>query len=597
VIQPQRIDDDHQEIRTRSRRLPAGQGCDPQQTEREPASDLDSETSGEPSPACFRSRHAVRFYPGGWEGTRISAMISWDEPLVLRLSSLAALVLLLALRNRIRIPGKVYTIAVAALACLAFLAHTPFVRLHADMGPVGVDYDRFASFHVHDIYHYYIGTKYFKEVGYSGLYEATVIADHEDDPSGFNREAYIRDLRDNANLRKRWSVLLERERIVAPFSEERWREFRGDLDLFRAYHPPIWHSSRIHTDHGYNGTPLTTAVLGLIGNYQPMELAAFIKIIKWLDLYLLLLVTAVIGRFQGWRRALTFAFFWLVNPFNDYDLVGGAYLRYNYFFTLTLAILFFQERKLAWSGFFFAVSSLFRIFPFFFFSGLLAYHLISRDRKSLLEGNRRLYLSFLLTLILTIGATCFVKTPKGEIGWIAFYQRMGPSTPFHAINLIGLKYPFSYSYERSVYSNQPDLLKTAAGVTQQNDYWIEEVPKTFDQRKGWYLLSALSLLALAIFFLSRVAEEETFFLGILLSFVLLVVGQYYYCMLSLVPVIFRKDQRISIALGAFMMLCALAGAADLLLKLPHLQYLLINLLVLFFAMTVLALKIFRPRPS
>jgi hypothetical protein len=522
-------------------------------------------------------------------------MISWDAPLVLRLTSLGAFVLLLALRGRIRIPGRTYTLALAAFTGLAFLAHTPFVRLHADRGPVGIDYDRFAWFHVHDIYHYYMGTKYFKELGYSGLYEATVIADREDDASGFDPEAYIRDLRDNANLRRRSAVLLERERIVAPFSEERWREFRRDLDLFRAYHPPIWHSSRIHTDHGYNGTPLTTTVLGLIGNYQPMELPAFIAMIKWLDLYLLLLVAALIGRFQGWSRALTFAFFWLVNPLNDYSLVGGAYLRYNYFFTLTLAILFFQERKLAWSGFFFAVSSLFRIFPAFFFAGLLAYHLISRDRRSLLERNRKLYLSFLLTSILTIGATSFVRTPSGEMGWIAFYQRMGASTPFHAINLIGLKYPFSYSYERSVYSNQPDLLKTSEGVVQQNDYWIDEVPKTYEQRKGGYYLSVISILALAILFLRRVAEEETFFLGILLSFVLLFMGQYYYCMLSLVPVIFRADWRTSVALGALMMLCALAGATGLLQKLLDFQYLVINLLVLLFAMTVLALKIAWPQ--
>jgi hypothetical protein len=524
-------------------------------------------------------------------------MISWDAPLVLRLGSLGAFVLLLGLRNRTRIPAKIHTIAMAALVCLAFLAHTPFIRLHTDRGSIGIDYDRFAWFHVHDIYHYYMGTKYFKEVGYSGLYEATVIADHEDDPSGFDREAYIRDLRNNANLSKRLSVLPERERIVAPFSKERWREFKRDLELFRAYHPPIWHSSRIHTDHGYNGTPLTTAVLGLIGNYQPMELADFIAIIKWLDLYLLILVTAVIGRYQGWHRALGFAFFWLVNPLNDYDLVGGAYLRYNYFFTLTLAILFFQERKLAWSGFFFAISSLFRVFPAFFFSGLIAYHLISRDRKSLLERNRKLYLSFLLTSILTIGATCFVKTPNGDIGWIAFYQRMGGSTPFHAINLIGLKYPFSYSYDRSVYSKHPDLLETSAATVQQNDYWIEEVPKIFAQRKGWYYLSALSLLALAVPFLRRVAEEETFFLGILLSFALLSMGQYYYCMLSLLPVIFRRDQRISIALGAFMILCSLAGATEPLLKLLDLQYLTINLLLLLFALTVLALKILWPRTA
>lgn len=519
-------------------------------------------------------------------------MIAWDAPLILRLSSLGAYLLMIALRHRIRIPGSLQTAAVGALACLAFLAHTPFVRF--DAAGIRIDRDRLAWFHVHDIYHYYVATKYFREVGYSGLYEATVIADREDDPSGFDPNAYVRDLRNNESLRTRGEVLEERERILAPFSQERWREFRRDIDFFRSYHPPVWHSSAIQTDHGYNGTPLTTVVLGLIGNYAPVELPTFIGVIKWLDLYLLLLVTAVIGRLQGWQRALTFLFFWLVNPLNDYDLVGGGYLRYNYFFTLTLAILFFQERKLAWSGFFFALSSLFRIFPAFFFGGLVAHHLIRRDRRSLLERNRGLYLSFMLTSILTLGATSLITTPSGEIAWSAFYQRMGAHAPFHAINLIGLKYPFSYSYERSFYSNHPDLPETDASFQQENAYWVEVVQRTFQQRKGWYYLSAASLLALALLFLRRAAEEEAIFFGIVVSFALLFMGQYYYCMLSLVPVIFRRDPGASIALAAFMFLCALAPATGPLQELPDLRYMVINLLVLLLATAVLALRIFRP---
>ena len=83
--------------------------------------------------------------------------------------------------------------------------------------------------------------------------------------------------------------------------------------------------------------------------------------------------------------------------------------------------------------------------------------------------------------------------------------------------------------------------------------------------------------------------------GILLSFVLLFIGNYYYCMLALLPVIFRTDARISIALCAFMMLCSVAGATEPLVKLLDLQYLVINLLLLLLMMSILALKILWPR--
>ena len=185
-------------------------------------------------------------------------------------------------------PGFLTLLGVLILGGLVAYTVPPFARSYGATGAIFI--------HYFDVYHYFLGTKYFPELGYDGLYEATVLADFEDDREGFQGRAKVRDLRTGFRKVTRNQLLEGSPRIRARFeSPERWQEFKDDLAFFRTPSPAFWRTGTIQRDHGYNGTPFTTAILGTLGNYQPFDVPAFLLGVMWLDLGLILATAALIA--------------------------------------------------------------------------------------------------------------------------------------------------------------------------------------------------------------------------------------------------------------------------------------------------------------
>src|SRR5260370_26756082 len=105
--------------------------------------------------------------------------------------------------------------------------------------------------HVGDAYHYYVGAKYFRELGYTRLYRCTAIADAEDGFLEDVRRRQVRDLETNVFvLRGTQEILAEPEKCKRNFSEERWLGFKHDVDFFRSRAPSrLWADMQV--DHGY----------------------------------------------------------------------------------------------------------------------------------------------------------------------------------------------------------------------------------------------------------------------------------------------------------------------------------------------------------
>src|SRR5262245_23637537 len=74
--------------------------------------------------------------------------------------------------------------------------------------------------HYGEMFHYYLGTKYFKEVGYYDLYNAVVTADSEQG-NALADVPFLTDLRTYQNI-QRETVLRDAVRVRNLFSEERW---------------------------------------------------------------------------------------------------------------------------------------------------------------------------------------------------------------------------------------------------------------------------------------------------------------------------------------------------------------------------------------
>ncbi len=115
------------------------------------------------------------------------------------------------LQARFGIVRKNSTWILLVLAVFSLAAHTNYLRYQRGL-------DRRGSV---DFYVYYIGPKYFPELGYHGLYDAHTIADYEDDFRAYRPMVPVRSLVDNTFISKA-DVIERKDEIVGGFTPLRW---------------------------------------------------------------------------------------------------------------------------------------------------------------------------------------------------------------------------------------------------------------------------------------------------------------------------------------------------------------------------------------
>ncbi|MCA8961549.1 MAG: hypothetical protein KDC38_13585, partial [Planctomycetes bacterium] len=235
------------------------------------------------------------------------------------------------------------------IAITALLAHIDFGRFHGH----GDYLDR------GELYHTTLGSHYFSELGYDGLYAATLAVFRESETPR-PLPSYIRNLRDNRIENQ--SVATERAAgVAARFEPERWQAFVEDVHAFDAHLPrESW--DRLLTDHGPEATPFRMAMVrALTDTFGVGEHAlAFYAL---LDPMLIVGMLALIAWAFGGPTALLFAVFLLANPLAPFGSSGGGMLRQ---LALSGAVLFataWKRDRAAVAGFGLAVAVLDRVFP------------------------------------------------------------------------------------------------------------------------------------------------------------------------------------------------------------------------------------------
>jgi len=207
-----------------------------------------------------------------------------------------------------------------ALVALALLGWSNFGAFHgkSPLAPAFV--------HHWEHFHYQLGSKYFPELGYDGLYAASVQAQREVTPK-VQPEPRIRDLRDYSLLSTRVDEPFFRE-VRDRFSPERWRAFRRD---HYAYQEALTRGAiaAIRTDHGYNPTPFWTFMARTATAWLPAGEGAW-RFLGALDIAVLAIAFAVVGRTYG----LTVLSLCLVVVGTGYGwrfyYNGGALLRFDW---------------------------------------------------------------------------------------------------------------------------------------------------------------------------------------------------------------------------------------------------------------------------
>lgn len=244
------------------------------------------------------------------------------------------------------------------LALLALVAYANLGFFHGGVGYI----------HTWEMFHYHLPSKYFQELGYSGLYEAALVADAESEEPYFGEVGVIRDLKTYSPVAR--EDILRFSTIRDQFAPERWREFSRDVDFFKVrYSPKRWQN--LLRDHGYNAPPsrtvITASVAGSLGPARDFS----IYLIGLLDPLLLAILLGVVYRTYGLRLAAFVTILFGVNVLSEFIWVGGAFLRFDWLVLSGLGICALRSNRYALGGALLGGATMLRIFPVFFAVGVV----------------------------------------------------------------------------------------------------------------------------------------------------------------------------------------------------------------------------------
>lgn len=257
-----------------------------------------------------------------------------------------------------------------ALAGLALLLSRPpwLDRALAVAGLLAaLTYFNFGAFHfsgyIHgwDVFHYYLGAKYFPELGYERLYDCVAVADSLEPGLKSRVEARkITNLVTN-ELESTAAILRRPERCTAHFSATRWQAFRHDVAWFRGREAPSrW--ADFSADHGYNATPVWALVGHRLANSGPASDRQILLLTVIDPLYFIALLGVAVWAF-GWRGTavalLVFATFFPCRFF----WTGGSLLRWDWLFYTVAAAACARKNRPLLAGLALGYAATLRLFP------------------------------------------------------------------------------------------------------------------------------------------------------------------------------------------------------------------------------------------
>lgn len=406
---------------------------------------------------------------------------------------------------KVRVPAV--GLAIAAAAVLAFGYCWLGVRNAA------IDW-----VHPHEQFHFYLGAKYQKEVGWFDLYTAAVMADRET----VNVMAGVRTTRDNHTFVERpiEEALAEAPRIRAKFTDERWQAFEADWVTMAQTWSMNWQG--VVNDHGNSNSPAWSIIASPIANLVPLTRQNQ-TLLGCLDLVLMLALFLAVYETFGFRVAGVGLFMWACVPV-VFDYLSGSYLRFDWLFALGLAVCFLHKQRWGTAGALFGYSVATKLFPLFFGVALLAKVAwdFLRDRKvapTWVAFGRNAALS---------GVACVALSTAmfGTSAWVEYAERIQVAqvekfySNQHSLKTVFLQVfaPGPGGLESGIF---PPTIKQGLPNVEIAHYRLE------------FLLVKLAFSAVVLVLLRRASAVEAFTLGPLLVFTWLTVNMYYWNMLAL----------------------------------------------------------------
>lgn len=406
--------------------------------------------------------------------------------------------------------------------------------------------------HYGEMFHYYLGPKYFEELGHYDLYNAVIAADAEQDGALAGLPFYT-DLKSYQNA-TRDSALRQADRVRARFSAERWRTFKDDVSFFKSETKKPGRPG-IHVflmDHGYNASPVSTLFLGTLANLVPV---AQLKLLALLDVVLVAAMIALVFRTFGLPMGALFSVYFFVNILNDHGYISGGFLRYDWLFCVVAAVCLLEQGRHATGAFFLTAAAMLKVFPavLFYGVGVTIFQRV-RTARALDRASKR--------FVVAAGATCMVLflLPAAYLGSVVQpWEEFGAKTALHDrgvyVNHLGLRgvllfEPSHLSLDRFVAAYQEG---SAGDIVR---HWQDIKEYEYEERKPVVVVCALLVLVCltAIIWKQRLPESESVLWPLLLIYVASYPSHYYYAFLCLFILLFFRRPA---SLASFVPICLL----------------------------------------
>jgi len=472
-------------------------------------------------------------------------------------------------------------VALAVLGVLAFVCWFNVGKFHFG-----------TRIHYWDTYHYYVGGKYFPELGYTRLYECSALADIEDGLGAQVRARKMRDLATNTlheNQRRAQdprSALADPSLCRSRFSDARWESFKHDVGWFRAkMGEQRWSESQM--DHGFNATPGWALLGNLLANTGPATDRS-VDLLVWVDTALLVAMWGLVWRAFGWRILCAGLVFWGTNFTAAYGWTGGSFLRQDWLAFTVASICLLRMGWLPAAGFALTWAALIRIFPGVIVLGpglAVLMEMLRRRRFFLSRDHMRFAAGCIAALLILVPVSSAVS--GGFRAWPDFLARSVVYYGTHATNTIG--FPAILAYEHS----------TRAGATwdealeEPGSVWKERREQVFGERRWIWMLATAAFVALVARAVAREEHWVAAVLGVALIPVASKIPNYYYSMLLVFVFLMPRRSWIGFSLCG---LAALSGGAQVIWKWPDQIYGSLTFLTLIFCVTVTA-SLARKRPD
>lgn len=324
----------------------------------------------------------------------------------------------------------------------------------------GFNFGYASYYHRWDQYHYYMGAKYFPELGYTNLYKCAVLAEEElgsrkvvlDRAAGqatapssvidFKAETHdadkkVRDLGaeyaeeyGGENLLIPVQKLLDHpEQCKGVFTPARWEQYKEDVAFFRVVSGKQYWTD-MQKDHGFNPPPVWTIMGRFFSDLAPTSVH-FLQFLASLDLLYIAGMFAALWWGFGWRVFAVGAIFWGCQSSAPFYWTGGAFLRQDWLFFLVLSTAAMHRRYFKLGGAALVYAALLRVFPGLVVVGTLVpfvTHLVQKRRvhpehkQALIGGTLAALVLIPLSCIMTMRDEGGSLTERLARPYVSFYE-------------------------------------------------------------------------------------------------------------------------------------------------------------------------------